>query len=190
MLIKGSLKKGILLALIVLLNFACSTSRVATKQDTQIPKSAPPEFEVVLWTDHRDNTYQIGENIYFFFVASKDCYVTFFDISSNGKVKMILPNRYQKDNQAKAGFVYRIPSESTKFRFKAREPDGQNTVLAIATIDEIPLYDQKDSRPSHESVKEVDIEEIARKLRPIDPAKWARYRLTINVVRNHKTRDH
>lgn len=184
MFIKGSVKKGILLVLILLLNFACTTSRVATKQDTQIPKSAPPEFEVVLWTDHRDNTYQIGEDIYFFFAGSKDCYVTILDINNDGKVRILLPNEYHMDNQARAGYVYRIPSQSAKFRLKARNPIGESIVVVIATLEDITLYDLKDEQGlSPASMKDGRSEEaIYRKLKWIDPSKWTQYKTKIRVI--------
>lgn len=177
------IQKSVLLIPLLMLIFACSSSRVVTKQDIYGLKQEP-ELELTLWTDHKGNTYQVGEEIYFFLAANRDCYLTIFSIGSDGKVKILLPNEYQKDNQAKAGYVYRIPSQKAQFRFKTRDPVGENKIIALATLEDITLYDQIDHWVFKMPIKEADVEEelIDKVIRKIDSSKWTKCKMRIKIV--------
>lgn len=178
------LQKGILLSLlIILLTSGCSTTTMITKKD-RVSSKPDPVFKIALWMNREDRTYQIGEEVYVFFAANRDCYLTLIDICSDGKVRILLPNRYQKENHAKAGYVYRVPSQNARFTFKAME-FGEETIIAIATLEDIQLYDQVDIKGDgsfKEFGNEADIlEHIDKRLRSYDPEKWAKCQMTIKI---------
>jgi len=131
-----SIIKGMLLILLSVFTFACSTTNSMTKQDGQdlTPDSS---FKIALWADRKDKTYELGEDIYLFFAANKDCNLRLIHISSNGEERVLLPNKYQKDCLAKAGYIYQIPSKSASFTFKSREPFGEGVIKAVATRDDV-----------------------------------------------------
>jgi hypothetical protein len=181
----GSIQKYLLLILVMVFTGACGTSTSVTKPDSQI-LTPDSEFKIALWTDHKDNVYRAGEDIYINFIANRDCYLTLIDIGSDGRVKILLPNQYQKDNLAKAGYVYRIPSQSAKFTFKANEPPSEEIIKAIATLEDVNLYDQKDVRGGgtfQEFVYGADTVErgIGIKLKPVDTKRWTDYQMTIKI---------
>jgi len=184
----SAITKSILVIFLMVLTAACSsTSTVIPKHELEALRP-DSEFKIVLWTDHKDNKFKVGEDIYLNFIANRNCYLTLIDIGSDGRVKILLPNQYQKDNLAKAGYVYRIPSQSAKFTFKANEPPGEEIIKAIATLEDVSLYDQKDVRgggPFQEFVYGADTVErgIDVKLKPVDAKRWTDNQMTIKIVK-------
>ena len=182
----GSFSKGTSLLLLTFSLLACSTTTTGTRQD--ITGSDPDlKFKAVLWADREDNTYELGEEISFFFAANQTCYLTLLHVGRDGTVAALLPNKYQRDTLALAGYVYQIPSQSAEFTFKAREPAGEETLKAIATLDEISLYDRKvlkatSSSPESIESAEVVAEDIDAALSRVDTGSWTTSETTIRIV--------
>jgi len=152
-------------------------------QDIKNPK---PGFKVELWADRKDATYKVGDEVAFFFKASKDCRVTLFNVGTSGKVQIFFPNKYQKDNLVKAGKEYRFPAKEAEYLFRLKGPAGEDLVKAIATIDDVTLVAAADVKPAGE-VKEVvkpqsalarDVE-IA--LKPVKTERWSEAELVVKV---------
>jgi len=178
---------GIFLTLLIMFISSCSTSTVMTKKQRESKQDAQDaELKVVLWADHENNTYKVGEDIYLFFTTNKDCFLTLININNDGSVRILLPNKFQKDNMAKAGYVYRIPSESAEFTFKAREPVGEETVKAIAILEDVSLYDERDVSSSgnfKDYVKSADfVKKTYDTLKNIEREKWTEYQLKIKTI--------
>ncbi len=76
----------------------------------------------------------------------------------------------------------RIPSKNATFKFKAREPIGEETVKAIATLDEIPLYDNKEDNTLDPRNQAEILKQIQTIVMSLETGKWAEYQLKINVV--------
>jgi len=65
-----------------------------------------PEFSLRLWLDkERGATYAPGEKIKIFFQVSRDSFVTLYNYDTEGRVKIIFPNKYSPHNLVKAGEV-------------------------------------------------------------------------------------
>jgi hypothetical protein len=151
------------------------------------------EFRVDLWTDRDDATYKIGDKVTFFFKTDKDCRVTLLNVGTDGKVQLLFPNEYHKDNQVKAGAVYTIPPQEAKFAIKAKAPAGEDTVKAIATLDKVDLIKDDDIIPVkgfikgfsgvNKNVRTLTIE-LEETLRPVNPKKWAETQTMVRIVPN------
>lgn len=160
-----SIIKGMLVMLLAVFTFACSTTKSMTRQGGEDLKPGSA-FKVALWADRKDKTYELGEDIYLFFSANKDCDLQLIHISSDGEQKVLLPNKYQKDSMAKAGYIYQIPSKSASFTFKAREPVGEGIIRVVATLEDNTYHGKKDVKvealkvnPGHaRSKKQAEIE--------------------------------
>lgn len=96
------------------------------------------DFGVQLWTNEK--TFRLGDAIYFYFKAEKDCYLNLVDITSDGEIRLILPNRFHPDNYVKGGVVYRIPDEKDRFAFEAQPPLGVDRIYAIASTRPVELF--------------------------------------------------
>ena len=79
------------------------------------------------------NNYTVGENITIYFKSNKDSYLTLFEQRAGGRIRLLFPNRYRKNNFFEANKVHAIPSASDKFYFEVTPPLGKEVIRAIAT---------------------------------------------------------
>lgn len=149
------------------------------------------EFKVDLWTDREDGTYPIGDKVTFFFKADRDCRVTLLNVGSDGKVQLLFPNDFHKENLVKAGMVYTIPPKESKFAIRAKAPAGVDTIKAIATLDKVVLIRDEDIIPIkgfikgfkgiNKNVRTLTIE-LEETLKPVDPKTWAEAQRVVKIV--------
>jgi hypothetical protein len=137
-----------------------------------------PGFEVALWADRRDGNYKTGEPVVFSFKTNKDCRLTLFNVGTSGKVQILFPNEFHKDNLVKAGATYRVPSKDSKYIFKAQGPAGEDMVKAIATLEKVALVRPEAFRPSGSFSEANEPEgtitrDISLAVKPLDPRTWA-----------------
>ena len=71
------------------------------------PQSA---LKVTAWVDHPDKTYLFGEQVVLNVKTDQDAYVTVLDVGTSGKVHIIFPNQFQKNNRVLAGQVVQMGS--------------------------------------------------------------------------------
>ncbi|MFC4427751.1 DUF4384 domain-containing protein [Deinococcus navajonensis] len=111
---------------------------------------------VRVWTDRdpsgtRTPEYAPGEKIRLYTTVSQDSYVYLFNVDPQGKVDLILPNRFQGGgNFLKANVVKAFPASGDPFTFDIAAPYGLNKVLALASrtplnIDQIATFKSQQS---------------------------------------------
>jgi len=84
-------------------NFAQTQEETEKMRSIQIINPHPP-FSLRLWLDkERGYIYSPGERIRIFFQVSRDSYVKIYNYDTEGRVKIIFPNRYTPDNFVRAG---------------------------------------------------------------------------------------
>jgi hypothetical protein len=104
-----------------------------------IAESRQGRFKVKLWTDRR--SYRVGDPVTFYFFAEDDCYLNLVNYGTSGKVRVIFPNRLQKDNFVKGGEVVTIPvKKEDEFLFRLKGPEGVERVEAVVTSHRVHLY--------------------------------------------------
>jgi hypothetical protein len=59
-------------------------------------KSNQSSFNIKVWTDKKE--YEIDQEIVFNIKTDKSGYLTLLDISPNGNITVIFPNKYHEDN--------------------------------------------------------------------------------------------
>jgi len=92
------------------INFAQSPSpeEVEKMKSIQIINPHPP-FSLRLWLDkERGATYAPGDKIKISFQASRDSFVTLYNYDTEGRVKIIFPNRYSPHNFVRAGQIHSV----------------------------------------------------------------------------------
>jgi len=105
-----------------------------TKSEPKIAIKPVPGFKIKIWVDKGcGKTYYTGEKLTIYFSSNKDCYLTLFDFTPGGGVRLLLPNRYRKSNFFEANKVYAIPSKSDNFEFEVTPPPGREMIKAVAT---------------------------------------------------------
>jgi|GEM_PF-3035597 len=140
-------------------------------------KNTKTDFQIELWTGKKDGQYHIGNDLEIYLKVNKDSRVTIFDVGTSGKVHIIFPNEYQKDNTVKAGQTYRVPAKDAKWTFKLQGPAGKNILKAIATIEDVPLLEQTETRTAgifkeiNDSEKQL-AKDISIALKPVNSMQW------------------
>ena len=94
---------------------------------------------VKIWTDKGNDKsgsypiYYVGERIYVSFQVNKDSYVTLYDIDSTGNVTILFPNPYHKDNLARGGRIYTIPTSNYQCDLVIQGPTGKEILYALVS---------------------------------------------------------
>ena len=123
--------------------------------------------KVEVWTDKK--IYQIGERIIFYFRADRETYVTLIDVGTSGEMRILFPNKFQRDNLVENNTIYAIPSSRSGFTIKVEGPPGLERVKAIATVRPLSgmnlnLKEVFDVFPRNDQRRTRDLRITARKL--------------------------
>ncbi|MDR1915788.1 MAG: DUF4384 domain-containing protein [Synergistaceae bacterium] len=100
------------------------------------------DFVTTLTSDRSDGVYNIGDKMVLSFKSEADAYVTILDFTPSGQIVMLFPNKWVSDNFVKAGTEIKIPAEGQKFSMKAGGPVGVDVIKAIATNNEVQVFDE------------------------------------------------
>ena len=190
---RGKMFACIFIALIVFLwlgisgiNFAQSPSpeEVEKMKSIQIINPHPP-FSLRLWLDkERGATYAPGEKIKISFQASRDSFVTLYNYDTEGRVKIIFPNRYSPHNFVRAGQIH-----SVEGLIDPHTRPGIEYVQGFATTRPILLSNREKDLISKEFMPEVskDYKAFSRIIKgiivTIPPTAWTSSNLLSYTVR-------
>jgi hypothetical protein len=122
--------KRLTLMLLALACIATSGLSLAAPGPVHAPNSA---LRVDLWPDRGDGAvYEIGDNYNVYFRPTDDCFVTIYEIDTDGNVIILFPS-YPDDGWVFGGMTYRLPDYYGHGYLRADGPRGIAYVHAIAT---------------------------------------------------------
>lgn len=152
--------------------------------DLAAPQSG---LKVTAWVDHPDKTYVFGERVALNVKTDQDAYVTVLDVGTSGKVHIIFPNRFQRDNRVAAGQVVQIPDPRASFAFQVQGPAGAELIKVIATQGQQPLFADDSAEPAgpYQALKALApavAKDLTVTLRERHGDRWAEYEEVIRVV--------
>ena len=98
-----------------------------------------PPFKVKLWTEK--STYNVGDKVVFFFESEQDCYLTLIDIGTSGRLTVLFPNQWEKNNFVSRGRRVAIPEPHYGFDIDVNGPTGTERVKAIVTTEPFTLFE-------------------------------------------------
>jgi len=131
-------------------NFAQSPEEIEKMKNIQIINPHPP-FSLRLWLDkERGTTYAPGERIKIFFQASRDSFIKIYNYDTEGRVKIIFPNRYSPDNFVRAGEIKTIEGLIDR-----HTQSGVEYVQGFATTRPMFLNDREKELISKEFMPEI-----------------------------------
>ena len=154
-----------------------------------VPDKAEASLSVEVWVrnfdqsptgDHRgEGRYRVGDRVRVSVRASRDCYLTLLNLSSDGSLTLLFPNRFHRDNWIEGGRVYEVPSDDYEFDIVLEEPAGEDRVKAIVTLDPRPLL-ESDFGPSGSFFHCIErtatpraMKAVAREVERRDQTQWA-----------------
>jgi len=99
-----------------------------------VQSSAGGSFVVKAWSVRGDGgTYRDGEQLVVSFFASRDCFVKVYHVDVAGKITLIFPNQFFRNNAIQGQKLYRIPDASYPFTFDLGEPYGTEFIKVVAS---------------------------------------------------------
>ncbi|MBN1349830.1 DUF4384 domain-containing protein [candidate division KSB1 bacterium] len=125
---------------IVLLLLGWTTARSASPF-TPVGFSDPDEpLQVEVWQAREDGAvYQPGEPVTIFFRADRDCYITLYNIDTEGQMHLLYPLAATQSNFISGGVTYCIPDNYFGFQYVANGPEGIEYISAVATLHPHPV---------------------------------------------------
>ncbi len=126
--------KRVVWLFILLVTISAFSFAGANVQDIIITPTKPTNLTIKVWTDKSvGSTYYQGESIHIYFKTSQNAYVTLYDFTPEGGVRIIFPNFFQRNNFVKGGIVYAIPNPSYNYDLTVSGQNGREMIEAIAT---------------------------------------------------------
>ncbi len=111
-----------------------------------------PGFKVNLILNHKDKIYREGDDLILQILPSEDCYLTVFNVLSNGQVRLLFPNEMMPENKITANKWSSVPSEADlargiHFRMGILPDKDEDTeeILVVATLQECPFITREKS---------------------------------------------
>jgi len=140
----------------------------------------PDELTVDVWLDRGDGAvYNHGDEVTVYFKTNADCFVTLYNIDTDGYINILFPSYPGEGNYVEGGKTYLIPANHQEDFFIIDEATGMGYVEAVASMKPFylegwPFYTQRGGDPHHgdEVVDRISgdpflaIEEINAKILP------------------------
>jgi len=116
--------------------------RVSMRAQVQ-PEMGRPDPGFQLELDLNKELFAHGETLSLELAATRDCYVTLFNLYANDSLLVLLPNELLRDNQLQAGQMLSVPPRNAGWDLPVGLLPGRETdremLLAVATRSEIPF---------------------------------------------------
>ena len=141
--------------LVILLFVLCGTGESLPKGVLPAPPAGP--ITVKIATDN--STYAPGAGIRITVEVDKECYLYLYDIDPAGTVTLLFPNRFQPDPRVGPGKLS-LPGKG--YRFVVSGPEGEETLVALASLAPIPALAPDEKHPFREY--EIKPEEFVQQL--------------------------
>ena len=104
-----------------------------TTVSTQAIVSPVAEPNLVAELSLPKGTYQVGEEIVITITLNRSAYVYLCDVSPDGTVLLLYPNKVHSSNQLAPG-EHEIPDENAPYTFRIDQPTGTETLYLFAAI--------------------------------------------------------
>lgn len=98
-----------------------------------------PAFLVRVAVDRPDRVYREGDELAATVASERDGYLYLFNLTPDGRVNCLFPNKHQPDNRIVAGQPVRVPAADAPFAFPVQGPRfGAEWLRAVVTRDPLP----------------------------------------------------
>ena len=119
------------------------------------------------------SVYRIGEAVSVYASATAPCYLTLVNIGTSGQAHLLLPNASQPRTLIPAGHTVVFPVASSHLRLTPMGPPGKETVVAVCSADDRPLFpwELTDGRTGHDASRDLAVAGVGTSAhRPVDRA--------------------
>ena len=122
------------------------------------------------WVDNPGLTYVVGQPLRVMVRPKHDAYITVVDVGSSGRVAVLYPNHFQRDERVRGGSTVMIPSSGASWQINVSGPAGVDLIQVIASRRPLSLPELTHLVGSNEGSPFVTLgrsgDEVARDLIP------------------------
>lgn len=98
------------------------------------------ELRIEVWNDRGNGAvYEPGTPVTIYFKANYDCYLTLYNIDTEGRIHLLYPFGPHQSNFVSGGIIYSIPDGWRGFQIVANGPTGIDYIAAVATYEPHPV---------------------------------------------------
>ncbi len=130
-----------------------------------------------IWVDKEDATYYPTENLKVFFQTNQDCFIAVYNIEVGGRENLLFPLEDDK-GWVDASRTYELPPETADYDYVISGPEGIETIVAIASAEQLPTLHDEVSGAVREAVEIYIKEPEPANLRLISTPKDCRIYIT------------
>lgn len=117
-----------------------------------VPANPTSGFGIRVDVDRPDRVYHEGEQMTVTVVADQDCFLYLFYLGQDhegepGQIVCLFPNAYQQENFITANQVVTIPAADAGFQFTCQPPFGEETLVAVGTLEPLEEFAAPGSIP-------------------------------------------
>ncbi|MBB6487061.1 DUF4384 domain-containing protein [Rhizobium lusitanum] len=133
-------RKAILTTVTFLSIFPIAPISVFAQTDRTLTEAPAQTGPISVTFDRTEAKYAVGEIVGMYIQASSDFYVTVLDISPNGEVIKLFPNKYQTETFVAAGKRIQVPDPASGAKLQVSGPVGKEQIRVLYSPKPLELF--------------------------------------------------
>lgn len=134
------LNRKAILAAATFLSFFSVVPAVEAQNERTLTEAPAQTGPVSITFDRAEAKYAIGEVVGLFIQSSENAYVTVLNVSPNGAVVKLFPNKYQTDALIGAGKRVQVPDPASGARLQVSGPVGQEQIKVFYSSKPLTIF--------------------------------------------------
>ncbi|MBY5446117.1 DUF4384 domain-containing protein [Rhizobium leguminosarum] len=129
-----------ILAAATFLSFFSVVPAVEAQNERSLTEAPAQTGPVSITFDRAEAKYAIGEVVGLFIQSTENAYVTVLNVSPNGSVVKLFPNKYQTDALVGAGKRVQVPDPASGARLQVSGPVGQEQIKVFYSSKPLTIF--------------------------------------------------
>jgi outer membrane protein OmpA-like peptidoglycan-associated protein/outer membrane biosynthesis protein TonB len=129
-----------ILAAATFLSFLSVVPAVEAQNERTLTEAPAQTGPVSITFDRAEAKYAIGEVVGLFIQSTENSYVTVLNVSPNGSVVKLFPNKYQTDALVGAGKRVQVPDPASGARLQVSGPVGQEQIKVFYSSKPLTIF--------------------------------------------------
>ncbi|PDT18703.1 hypothetical protein CO670_01005 [Rhizobium sp. J15] len=134
------LSRKAILAAATCLSLFSMVPTVEAQNERTLSEAPAQSGPVSITFDRAEAKYAIGEVVGLFIQSSENAYVTVLNVSPNGAVVKLFPNKYQTDALVAAGKRVQVPDPASGARLQVSGPVGQEQIKVFYSSKPLTIF--------------------------------------------------
>ncbi|UWU32029.1 DUF4384 domain-containing protein (plasmid) [Rhizobium sp. WSM1274] len=128
------------LAAATFLSFFSVVPAIEAQNERTLTEAPAQTGPVSITFDRAEAKYAVGEVVGLFIQSTENAYVTVLNVSPNGSVVKLFPNKYQTDDLVGAGKRVQVPDPASGARLQVSGPVGQEQIKVFYSSKPLTIF--------------------------------------------------